>query len=121
MKDAMEKDLREERLPRWAQDTLKSLRRQVEDQKMRADDARMAGGPEDTDTILDPYDDTPVRLKKGEHVRFLLGPDDYQWIECSVQKFGRFNIVRVISGDSLLVYPSSSNAAHLRSSHWTSE
>lgn len=117
----MEKDPREEKLPRWAQDTLKSLRRQVEVQKMRADDARKAGGPDDTDTIVDPYDATPIRLRKGEQVRFLVGPEEYQWIDCSVQKRGNGMVVRALSGDSLIIYPSTSNVAYLRAAHWTSQ
>ena len=107
-------DPREARLPVWAQGLIGRLRREVEDERRRADEARGSGGPEDTDTVIDPYDDVPIRLPKGERVRFLVGRDHYEWIDCQVLHHATLGrVVQVMAGTSLVVHPSVTNVVYL--------
>jgi hypothetical protein len=107
-------DAREDRLPKWAQDTIHALRRRVVEEQRRANQSREAGGPEDTDTLLDAWDDVPGRLRKGERVRFLVGDPSTvsrrrDWIDVRVSRDGRQPRLQLMGGGSLVVRPSVTN------------
>lgn len=101
--DPEEAQDREQKLPVWAQDTINMLRRKVKDERGRADQARRGGGPEDTDTLLDAYDDVPVRLRKGEQVTFRLGERYDQYLQARVTTAYQGKTVLAIHGGATLV------------------
>lgn len=117
--DPMTPDPREDKLPRWAAETLTRLRRRVSDEQRRADAARLAGGPEDTDTVIEPYDEIPVRLPKGQRVRFYVGPQiaregvdrHRDYIDVRVEPASRLSPARLTlhSGGSIVVRPQVTN------------
>jgi hypothetical protein len=114
----MDPDPREEKLPAWARGLISQLRRRAERAEGRAAEARLGSGPADTDTLLDPYDDTPIRLPKGSRVRFLLDattPDaidrDRLYVDVSVNRRYGKPLVELHSGKALLIRPVSSNLA----------
>jgi len=65
-------DDREARLPVWAQHELTRLRRNNADLK-----ARIALGPEDSDTFAHPTAETPTPLGRGAQVQF--GPAEHNF------------------------------------------
>ena len=65
-------DPREQTLPKWAQQQLDDLRTAATEAQRRAEEARLATRPDDTDTVLDRYDATPIGLPKGSLVYFLV-------------------------------------------------
>lgn len=63
-----------DRLPAWAKDEITRLRRDADYHRRDAAALRLgAYGPEDTDTVADPYNDAPLRLPKGAAIEFTLG------------------------------------------------
>lgn len=64
-------DSRVEKLPKWAQDHIAVLRMRLGEARNDADLAR-SRGPEDTDTVADPYAQSPVYLPAGARVVFKL-------------------------------------------------
>ncbi len=116
----MDPDPREEKLPRWAQESLKSLRAQVVAANKARDDARQEHGPTDSDTILDPYHPAgPIGLPKGERVRFVLGQADEGivdrlWVDAQIERQtyrdGQTQVwLQLMGGDGISVSPQSSN------------
>jgi hypothetical protein len=115
----MTPDSREEKLPVWAAATIERLRRQVAEERHRADEARLSGGPEDTDTVIDPYDDEPVRLPKGQRVRFYVGPEaarqgidrhrDYIDVRVESGNYGPVPRLVLHGGGSVVVRPHVTN------------
>jgi hypothetical protein len=68
-------DPREAKLPKWTQELLASLRRELAD--VRADFEEYADKemPDDAVAVANPYDEHPrLAARKGETVRFTLGP-----------------------------------------------
>jgi hypothetical protein len=114
---AMAENGQEGRLPAWARETLHVLRREVRDQTRRADEARRSGGPEDTDVVLEPYDDVPVRLPKGSRVRFVLDPEGrglHGYVDVYVLQGGGGPPVLAVAGGSVLaISPHASNLVHI--------
>jgi len=72
-----EVDPREDKLPRWAFDTINSLRRALKTEAQRADAARLATDPHGSSAILDRFDGVPVGLGANAVVTFRL-PDGYE-------------------------------------------
>lgn len=106
-------DPREERLAKWARDLIDDLRRKVEDAEREAEEARLATRPDETDTVIQPYDDIPIGLPKGERVRFRLGPPGDLRHYLEVRVADDFT-VEVMAGASLRVYPRASNVILLQ-------
>lgn len=105
------RDLREDRLPIWAQERLRRLRQRVEDAERRATAARLETQPEASNTILDPYDATPVGLGSSPAVRFQLTAGDVEgwlnYVDAEVDKNGR---LRLRGGwTSMFIRPESGN------------
>ena len=101
MGDILEKDPRETNLPKWAQVSLDRLRTAVATERRRADEARLALGGLDSNTVIDPYD--PIPLPPGQEVR--LGTPS-GWVDVRVDGDRTF---RVISGSALRVLPLAAN------------
>lgn len=102
----MAKDL--SKLPKWAQNRITLLERNVEHLK-----AKLNAGPEDSDTIADPYGSAPRPLGKGTTVHFVV-PKDQLGIQGSGNYYSvRLNkdgVLEVGSGMSELdIHPRSSN------------
>lgn len=116
--DPMLPDEREAKLPAWASAALTRLRSRVTAENRRADEARIGNGPADTDTVLDPYEDVPIRLPKGQRVRFITGTGSEQWIDVFVvpgsEQWGRPAVVELMGGSTLDIRPQSSNVVNVR-------
>lgn len=103
-------DPREANLPKWAQRQLSTLRRELDTALARAQVARTSLGPADTDTLLDPYDDVPLLLPKGENVRFVLDADSDSWMDVRVtRRGGRPAHLHVMGSAPLAVFPEVTN------------
>lgn len=106
----MSRDIREDRLPRWAQDLLAKLRQQRDDAETAADEARLATDAAHSDAVLHPYSDIPVGLGRKARVRFLLGPSG-GWVDVQADpENGRL----IVSGSGVLaVRPWVTNEIHI--------
>lgn len=101
------------RLPLWA-------RRRIEVLEMNNTHltAKLAEGPEDSDTFADPHRDDARPLGSGTTIRFMLDGaeiDGDRWqdyIDARLSETGDYLIVT--AGDSLTLYPSSSNVVHIK-------
>jgi hypothetical protein len=93
----MEPDPREERLPKWAREALAGLRRKAQ-------------AAEDSDVIIDPYDETPIRLGKGTRVRFVLGAGWEHYIEVRTNS----GALELHAGTAMAFYPHVTNLAHVK-------
>ena len=106
-----ELEAREARLPAWARQELRILRR---DRDFYRDErnalASNAYGPEDTDTKAAPYSETPVNLPKGASVEFRLGDDHHEVIRVRV----RDGVLDVNANGGLLVLPKATNHVDLK-------
>jgi hypothetical protein len=71
---AIAPDEREAKLPQWAQHKLATLRRAVAEADSRAEQARMATNPAESDMLIAPFDDIPVGLGRDVEVRAVLDP-----------------------------------------------
>lgn len=107
-------DPREARLPKWAQDELRTLRRELGSARRKVEELK--GNVPDTDTYLLDYgslDDFP--LPKGARVAFHLTPPGYerkvrQAVQCYIASDGALHI----QGDSsLIIYPRASNSFNI--------
>lgn len=106
---------RERRLPKWAQEELRALRR--ENQRLR--DHIEANEPPNADTFADDYGATkamaPRRaLGRGTRVSFYQTNDTHDWNNrVDVMVGGGWLTIR--GGRSLVILPESSNSLRLRS------
>lgn len=95
------------RLPKWARDHVDSLTRQRDNAVERMTEA--LAGPEDSDTLADPYMDPPRRLGVGTTVRFQLGERWDAYVDGRVDR-DRFGVRLYLNGGPALnVLPRSSN------------
>jgi hypothetical protein len=111
-----EVDEREQRLPKWAQKELESLRRQVRNAERAAEEARLATSPDESDTIIDRYTEGPIGLGKGARVRFLPeghegdGWHHHNYLEVRVEDGG----IQVHAGGQLSILPRVSNSVQIK-------
>lgn len=114
MSDELATDPRETKLPIWAQKELARLRRKVEDAERRATEARLSNGPEDSDTLLDPYDETPIRLPRGTKVRFVLGKS-YDYVDVQIlRRREEGPYVELMGQQQLVIRPQVSNVVRVQ-------
>jgi hypothetical protein len=94
-------------LPKFAQDEIRRLRKEVEHWKKEA-----SLGPENSLAFANSYSDAPVPLGPDPDVKFILGDKD---IRCTIETThaGIAELV-VYGGDALLIQPRSSNVVHIR-------
>lgn len=109
---AMQKDEREDKLPRWAQETIGSLRRTVADQAASLEGRTSSSINEGATVWTDIYDDNPIPLAYGTAwLVFTADPKDRRGSRQIQVKFleeGRIELMRLGWGD-LVVKPKSSN------------
>lgn len=102
---------REDRLPKWAKEDLRRLRRELDLALSELHAHRLnAYGPEDTNTYAEPYSDQPINLPRGTTVEFLLGDRHEDEIRVRVSKDG----LDVNGNGGLIVYPRASNSIIIR-------
>lgn len=118
--DPMTPDPREEKLPVWAAAAIERLRNRVTAAERDAAKARLSNGPADTDTLMDPYADVPIRLPKSESIRFILGatPEgrvQREYVDARVARdsLGGPSYLYVSGGDGLIVHPQASNVVRI--------
>ena len=105
-------DPRLAKLPRWAQQHIENLERDLVEVTNRVEAAQR--GPVDTDTIADAYSDHPLRLAQGARVRFQLGPDYDEQIVCHVsERRGGQKCLEIHGGDMLVIRPMSGNLVNV--------
>jgi hypothetical protein len=94
------------RLPKWAQDRITLLERNLADAR-----ARLAAGPEESDTFADPYMESVRPLGSGTRVRFggrgYDGTFDVSWGD------GELAIQCNSGGRSMAIMPQASNTVHM--------
>lgn len=98
------------RLPQWAQMHIRSLETRRQEAEARLQEA-LGIGPEDTDTVINPYADEPIRLPAGAAVRFGHGPRRQGWIDV---RWRRDGTAEVLAGGRLSIEPHVTNHVTLR-------
>jgi hypothetical protein len=95
-----------ERLPKWAQDELARLDREVAYLK-----GKLAVGPEDSDTFADPFASAPRPLGRGTRIRFTPKDAERAHFDVTLQDDGS---LEVHADYMLAVIPQASNMIELR-------
>lgn len=109
---------RERRLPKWAQDELIRLRRQLR----AAREAIEKEGPADSNTFAGDYgttlDMTPRRaLGRDERISFYMSDDADDWhnrMDVRITRDGGVPWLTVMGSDAIAVRPASSNVVRIR-------
>ncbi|WP_329793848.1 hypothetical protein V1227_18705 [Lentzea sp. DG1S-22] len=112
-------DAREDKLPRWAREKLDRLRdsaqiaaREVEYADRRAEEARLATRPEESDAVLvAASDEVPIGLGKEPRVRFRPNAPDSRYIDVWLEH----DVIWVRGPWELAIHPYSGNVAKLTS------
>ncbi|WNO26078.1 hypothetical protein SEA_WILDWEST_59 [Arthrobacter phage Wildwest] len=106
-----ERVAREQKLPKWARDELRHLRRTLEATTRELNDHRLNSyGPPFSNTKADPYGDVPINLKNGESVEFRLGPGHHEVIRVRV----RDGVLDVNANGGLVALPKATNHFDLK-------
>lgn len=93
------------KLPKWAQAEISRLTRDLEYER-----ARLAVGPEDSDTFADPYNHTPRPLGRGTSIQFVLEEGRGKTIHVrTTQRHDGTVRLDVVGGDMIIVHPQSGN------------
>lgn len=100
-------------MPVWAQRQLDQLRRDLNDAEARAEEARLATSPEQSDTVVQPYGIRgPIGLGIGPRIRFTPQPIDPRipdwraWIDARVTDKGE---VEFMAASMVQIRPHSGN------------
>jgi hypothetical protein len=103
-----------ERLPKWAQDHIHYLTRDLEEEKKRYRELAQPESIEETDTVVAGHSlmgEPDVKLPKGSRITFIVdGSEIDVYVQDGLQ-------VRSSGGKQLSVYPVVSNVVTIRSSH----
>lgn len=103
-----EDDPRMAKLPRWAQTRIEILERDLAHARERALQAEGVG-PEDTDSVVEPYDSIPARLQPGARLRFYLDGTRHSYLDVRVTEQSRGKYVEVRGSGTVLIEPQSGN------------
>lgn len=107
---AMKPDPREEKQPLWMQETLRTLRQALAEQRALAEDALRRTEPETAQILLDPYaDHEGIGLPDRSVVRFRVPGQGY--LDISIRE----GSVDVHAEHTLAVLPKVSNSVRLKS------
>lgn len=101
-----------ERAPQWYRDLVSSLMRDNDGLR-----AMLQAGPEDSDTVADPYGDAPRPLGQGPTIRFSPDPDNNAMarFEVRLTEYGALRVSADTSiNDELVVQPWSANTLYLK-------
>lgn len=106
-------DPREERLPKWVRDELRSLRRELVTTQRKLEEAH--GNIPDTDTYLLDYGSlTNWPLPRGARVAFHLTPPVVgRKVRQAIQVYAADGALHVQGDTSLVVYPRASNTFNI--------
>ena len=100
------------KLPKWAQREIGRLERDL-----AAAHAKLAAGPEDSNTFAEPYAAAPRPLGTSPHIRFVLGdgPDDWGAV---IDAFIEGDHVVIRGGNGITVRPWAGNVLHVKPERW---
>lgn len=106
-------DPREARLPKWAQEELRSLRRELDSTQRKLKEAH--GDIPDTDTYLLDYGSlTDWPLPRGARVAFHLTPPGLgRKVRQAIQAYVSDGALHIQGDTSLVVYPRASNSFNI--------
>lgn len=89
----MSNDPREAKLPKWTQELLATLRRDLDNLTADFEEYADKEMPDDAIAVANPYDEHPrLAARKGEEVRFTLPRGEY--IEISIDTYDGALVVR---------------------------
>lgn len=95
------------KLPKWAQQRIDKLERDVEYWKARATE-----GPENSDTFISWPMDSPKPLGSGYNIRFVVGSGSGDYIEVRNQQDGSVEVRTAWRG--MRIHPTASNTIVVR-------
>lgn len=105
----MESDPRVAKLPQWAQRRILALERSLAHERKRLAEAPAS------DTFADPYAEPPRGLGTGTSIQFVLTRrDDGSPRDYLMARLGADERLHLSGSDGLLIYPQSSNVAHVK-------
>ena len=100
-------DARESKLPKWAQEEFRRLRRELNDE--RRINADLRGEIPDTNTYVMDYGRTNQPLPNNARVSFHLRQDDGR-VRQSIQAYVEYGKLRIQGDNTLDIHPGSSNS-----------
>jgi hypothetical protein len=104
-------DPRFEKLPKWAQDGIRSLDRERRNAITERDVAKMESGEDDSNVhLVRGLHGEDIRLPKHSGVKFFLGEGEFSYIEVRIRD-GRLNVASGIG--SLVIHPQVTNVINL--------
>ena len=119
MRRAIDPDPREEKLPKWAQEKLSSLRQKVKETRHALNQELYSGISPDEPSVgvgMDVETSHPAKLyPKHERVKFRFGKGIGNYIECNMVNdihFGKRLVVR--GGDMVTIHPEASNTVSIK-------
>lgn len=101
----MKIDPREEKLPKWAQETLSTLRRELERSAIR--NAELRGEVGETNTVVTNYGEFDQPLRNNARVQFNFPGE--RW-DNYIQAYVEGNRLRIQGGRYVVIHPNVSNA-----------
>jgi hypothetical protein len=106
-------DPREARLPKWAQEELRSLRKKLGTTQRKLEESH--GNIPDTDTYLLDYGSlTDWPLPRGARVAFHLTPQGHERkVRQAIQVYASDGALRIQGDTSLVVFPRASNSFNI--------
>ena len=115
----LKKDPREDKLPAWAKEKLREARYAARTQHERAETARLATNPHESDVVMAPFDDTPIGLGTHNPIRFYpnkASGNDWEHIDVRVvhTDWGDHYVEVMAGRHSLTVSPVAANVVRLR-------
>jgi hypothetical protein len=106
-------DEREARLPKWAREEIRDLRRRVSEAESLAQQARLDTNPDGSNTQIQNYTDRNIGLGDETLIRFVLAtfPDGREriYVDANVRTLHGETHLHVQSSDQLVIHPQSSN------------
>lgn len=94
------------KLPKWAQSEISRLER-----NLAHAEAKLAEGPEDSDTFADPYANAPRPLGKGTRIEFVADAERRDRFHAHLTEDG---ILEVSGGSSLQIQPHAANVVRIK-------
>lgn len=96
------------KLPKWAQEELATLERNLSDARSRFTKIGAVSGP----VVVEPFYPTPIHFPEGTQVRFKVGERYDHYIDIQISK-GRPNTIQIRAGESVSIIPDASNSLYV--------